>query len=204
MKIKAMWTAFAVLFLAVCAQAQQAKPVIVAEGGSPDDRASARVLYWNTKIDGAAGQFAIDYGRPVWKKAYEDKAKFDAMTNGKVYRLGSNFWTTLVTDLPLNIADKDIAPGVYYLGLDRSKDGNQWSLAFIDPAGVRAAHIDAFNISKAKVDFTAPMTTGNGGAPASKLTITLSYPKDDIRNVTLKISWGTLELTAPIKVTVSE
>ena len=203
MKSRLFWTSLAVL-LAVCAQAQQPKKTIVAEGGSPDDRASARVLYWNTKIDGAAGQFAIDYGRPVWKKAYEDKAKFDGMTNGKVYRLGSNFWTTLVTDLPLNIAGKDVSPGVYYLGLDRSADGNQWSLAFIDPAGVRAGHIDAFNISKAKVDFLAPMTTGQPGPLADKLTITLTYPKDDITNVTMKVAWGTLELTAPIKVTVSE
>ena len=29
------------------AYAQQSKPTIVAEGGQPDDRASARVLYWN-------------------------------------------------------------------------------------------------------------------------------------------------------------
>ena len=31
----------------------------------------------------AAGQFAINYGRPVWKSIYEDPAKFDAMTQGK-------------------------------------------------------------------------------------------------------------------------
>jgi hypothetical protein len=204
MKSRAMWTVLAVLFFTICANAQQTKKTIVAEGGSPDDRASARVLYWNTKIDGAAGQFAIDYGRPVWKKEYEDNVKFDGMTKGKVYRLGSNFWTTLVTDLPLNIAGKDVPPGVYYLGLDRSADGAQWSLAFIDPAGVRAVHLDAFNISRAKVDFLAPMTTAQAGVSASKLTITLTYPKDGINNVTMKVAWGTLELTAPIKVTVSE
>lgn len=84
MKIRTWLTGVGFL-LAVCVQAQQAKPVIIAEGGSrPDDRGSARVLYWNTKLDTAAGQFAINYGRPVWKKGYEDKARFDAMTNGKV------------------------------------------------------------------------------------------------------------------------
>ncbi len=192
------------LFFAVAAQAQQTKKPITAEGGGVDDRGSTRVLYWNSNINGAAGQFAINYGRPVWRKTYEDKAKFDAMTKGKVWRFGSNFWTSLVTDLPLNIGGKDVAPGAYYLGLDRSADGSQWSLAFIDPAGVRAAHIDAFDIQKAKVAFLAPVAQGKPGALASKLTVTLSHPKDDIRNVTLKIAWGTLVLTAPIKVTVSE
>ncbi len=206
MKIRVMLAAVAVgMMLAMSAAAQQQpKKVIDAEGGSPDDRASARVLYWNNKINGAAGQFAIDYGRPVWKKEYDDKAKFDGMTNGKVWRLGSNFWTTLVTDLPLNIAGKDVAPGVYYLGLDRSADGAHWSLAFIDPAPVRAAHIDAFDIKKAKVDFLAPMSTDQAGKMAQKLTITLSHPKDDIKNVTLKVAWGNLALSAPIKATVEE
>jgi len=203
MKIRTCITAVA-MFLAVCAQAQQAKPTIVAEGGSPDDRGSARVLYWNTKADAAAGQFAINYGRPVWKKAYEDKAAFDKMTNGKVWRMGSNFWTTLITDLPINISGKDIHPGTYYLGLHRSEDGAQWSLAFIDPAKVMAANLDAFDIRKAKVDFMTPMTTETAGDTADKLTITMSYANDDIKNVTLKVAWGNLALSAPIKATVSE
>lgn len=204
MKIRTWLTGVGFL-LAVCVQAQQAKPVIIAEGGSrPDDRGSARVLYWNTKLDTAAGQFAINYGRPVWKKGYEDKARFDAMTNGKVWRMGSNFWTTLVTDLPINIAGKDVPPGSYYLGLHRSPDGAQWSLAFINPAGAMATHLDAFDIRKAKVDFLAPMTIVTAAKTAEKLTITLTHPKDDIKNVTLNVAWGNLALSAPIKVTVSE
>jgi len=203
MKIRTCLTAVA-MFLAVCAQAQQAKPVIIAEGGSPDDRGSARVLYWNTKVDDAAGQLAINYGRPVWKKTYEDKTAFDKMTNGKVWRMGSNFWTTLVTDLPISISGKKISPGTYYLGLHRSEDGAQWSLAFINPPKAQAVHLDAFDIRKAKVDFLAPMTTETAGEIADKLTITMSYPKDDIKNVTLKVAWGNLALSAPVKVTVSE
>jgi hypothetical protein len=84
-----------IVLLATAAQAQQAKPIIVAEGGAPDDYASARVLYWNEKTNSAAGEFAINYGRPVWKPVYEDPVKFDALTKGKVWRMGSNFWTNL-------------------------------------------------------------------------------------------------------------
>ncbi len=193
-----------ILLLAVVGMPQQAKPTIVAEGGTPDERASARVLYWNTKADSGVGQLAINYGRPVWKKDYEDPAKFDAMTKGKTWRMGSNFWTALVTDLPLKIGGKSVRPGAYYLGLHRSADGSSWSLAFIDPVAIRRAHLDAFDIRKATASFEAPMTVAKAGSKVDKLTITLSYPKDNIRNVTMKVAWGNLALTTPIEVTVTE
>jgi len=192
------------MLLAASVLAQQSEKRIVAEGGGPDDRASARVLYWNQKADAAAGQFAIDYGRPVWKKAYEDPAQFDKMTNGKVWRMGSNFWTTLSTDLPLTISGKMVPVGVYYLGLQRSADGAQWSLAFIDSAGATKQHLDAFDIRKAKVDFVAPMSVDKAKSTVDKLTVTFSYPHDDFRNVTLKVARGNLALSAPVRVGLAE
>jgi len=203
MKIHSALATFVLLAL-VSAHGQGPKPVVAAEGGQPDDRASARVLYWNTAKDGAAGQFAIDYGRPVWKSVYEDPVKFDQMTKGKVWRMGSNFWTTLDTCLPLKISGKAVAVGYYYLGLHRSDDGSKWSLAFIDPVKVRAARTDAFNIEKAPILFEVPMSIATAAGKPEKLTIELSYPKDNIRKVTLSIMWGSLALTAPIEVTVTE
>jgi hypothetical protein len=193
-----------IVLLATAVQAQQAKPTIVAEGGGPDDCASARVLYWNQKTDSAAGQFAINYGRPVWKQVYEDPAKFDAMTKGKVWRMGSNFWTNFETQLPLSIGGKSVPAGYYYVGMHRSADGSQWSLAFIDPAEVRHAHIDAFEIQKARVKFEAPLSVAKAEGKPERLTITFSYPKDDVKNLTLRVAWGNLALTAPVKVTLSE
>lgn len=198
--MKTRWLLLALpSFLALAAFAQQRPPEIVAEGGTPDDRASARVLYWNTKLDQSAGQFAINYGRPVWKKDYEDSAKFDAMTKGKVWRMGSNFWTALDTSLPLRIAGREVAPGYYFLGLRRSADGAQWSLAFIDPAKVRASRMDGFEVQKAKVEFEAPMTLDKARERVDKLTITLAYPKETPTKVTLRVAWGDLALTAPIE-----
>jgi hypothetical protein len=156
----------------VPAYAQQPKPAIVAERGHVDDRGSARVLYWDTVRNGSAGQFAINYGRPVWESDYEDSARFDGMTKGKIWRMGSNFWTDLDTNVPLN--------------------------------RIRAAHLDAFDIRKAPVIFEVPMSTAKAATKADKLTIELSYPKDNIRKVTLTVAWGTLALTAPIDVTVTE
>ena len=204
MKIHSLLAGVMLLF-ALNAEGQQQGPKIVAEGGTPDDRASVRVLYWNAQTNAAAGQVAIDYGRPVWKKEYNDSAKFDAMTRGKIWRMGSNYWTILDTELPLSIGGKKIPIGFYYLGLHRSEEGSEWSLVFIDPGKARKERLDAFQIEKAPVEFEALISiVGKAETPVDKLTITLSYPKDDIKHVTMRVAWGNLVLSAPIEVVVPE
>ncbi len=190
----------AVVFVSI-AWAQKEKPAMVAEDGGLQERGSARVLYWDTRANTAFGQFAIDYGRPVWRKAYEDPANFGKLTS-KIWRLGSNYWTVLDTQLPLKIGGRDITPGTYNLGLQPSADGKAWSLAFIDPAKVRSARLDAFQIERAAILFSIPVTTEQPASPAEKLTITLTYAKEKPKDVKLTISWGTLQVSAPIEVTV--
>ena len=60
------------------------------------------------------------------------------------------------------------------------------------------------DIRKATAVFEAPMSVAKADSKVDKLTITLSYPKDNVRNVTMKVAWGNLGLTAPIEVTVQE
>lgn len=183
----------------------QQNPKISVEGGSPDDRASARLLYWNNPAHAADGQLAINYGRPVWKKEYDNPSTFDKMTKGQIWRMGSNFWTNLYTDVPVTIGGKSISPGFYFLGMQRSADGSSWNLAFIDPVKVRKSRIDAFDIRKATVDFTAPMTVDSSNSETvEKLTIALANAQDDIRSATLKVAWGHLALTAPVHVAAPE
>ena len=79
------------LLVAGSLRAQQIPPKVAVGGGSPDDRASARLLYWNVPANVAAGQLAINYGRPVWRKEYEDTAKFDAITKGPSLAHGRQF-----------------------------------------------------------------------------------------------------------------
>lgn len=201
---KSFWTVMLVAGLTGSAFAQQAKKGIEPEGGDADDRGSARVLYWDLDRSGSAGQFAVNYGRPVWKKDYEDPAKFDPMTKGKVWRMGSNFWSELDTCLPLKISGKSVGVGLYYLGLRRSEDGSKWSLVFIDPAKIRQMKLDGFEIQKAPILFEAPMSNDKAAAPTEKLTITMSYKKEDFRHVTMKVVWGNLALSAPIEATVSQ
>jgi len=179
-----------------------APPPIVAFGSDSPERGTTRVGFWNTKKDKGAGQFAIDYGRPVWKKDYEDTAKFDAMTKGNVYRLGSNFWTTLDSDMPLNIAGTQIPAGLWYLGLHRSQDGATWTLVFIDPMKARAEHVDASEISRAPIAYKAAMTLEQATESKDKLTIDLVFKRANPKNVTLRIGWGKLQLSAPVQVPV--
>jgi Protein of unknown function (DUF2911) len=182
----------------------QENPKISVEGGGPDDRASARLLYWNNEAHAAAGQLAINYGRPVWRKEYEDPVTFDKITRSRVWRMGSNFWSNLYADVPVTIGGVSVAPGFYFVGLRRSADGAPWSLAFIDPVKARNGRIDAFDIGKAPVELTAPMTQESGGTAAvEKLTITLASG-NDIRNATLRVAWGHLALSAPVHVAVIE
>ena len=178
------------------------KPKIVAFGSDSPERGTTRVGYWNTEKNQGLAQFAIDYGRPVWRPVYEDQAKFDALTKGKVYRLGSNFWTTLDTDVPIKISGVSIPPGSWYLGLYRSEDGASWSLAFIDPAKARAAHVDASEIERAPVEFKAGVKSEAASEMREKLTIDLIMQKDNLKDVTLRIGWGKLQFSAPVEVPV--
>ena len=202
MAILGMTLTLCLMGLAGAQDNKPAPPPIVAFGSDSPERGTTRVGFWNTKKDMGAGQFAIDYGRPVWKKDYEDTAKFDAMTKGKVYRLGSNFWTTLDSDMPLNIAGTTVPAGLWYLGLARSADGATWSLVFIDPMKARAEHIDASEINRATVAYKAPMTLEQATEPKDKLTIDLVFKRANPKDVTLRIGWGKLQLSAPVQVPV--
>jgi hypothetical protein len=203
MKIRLM-IALAWVLCATAAAEQPAKPRFVAEDGAAEERGGARVLYWDTQANTSAGQLAIEYGRPEWKKDYEDPAKFDSFTKGKVWRMGKNFWTLLDTSLPLRISGKRVAPGYYYLGLRRSADGARWTLAFFDPAPLRAARSDGFLINKATMAFEVPVKVESSQQIAPKLTISLAYDEKTPTRVTFKLAWGNFTATAPVEVSLAE
>lgn len=104
--------------------------------------------------------------------------------------------------MPLTIAGKTIPAGSWYLGLHRSADGATWSLVFIDPAKARASHIDASEIKRAPIAFTAPIVIAEAAESKDKLTIDLVFQKGNLKDVTLRIAWGKLLLSAPIQVPV--
>jgi hypothetical protein len=179
---------------------QQQRPNIIAFGSDSPERGTTRVGYWNRAKNQGTGQFAIDHGRPIWKKEYEDAGAFDKMTKGSTWRLGENFWTTFDTDIPLKVGGQSIPIGAWYLGVERSADGAQWNLVFIDPAKARAAHVDASEIQRAPVSFKAPLKFERVNEVAQRLVIGLEFKQQAIRDVTLRIRWGQFQLTAPVEV----
>ena len=184
------------LSLSCAANAQQK---ISAFGSDTLERGTVRVGYWNAEKNTGAGGFFIVYGKPVWKKEYEDAARFDAMTKGNVWRMGSDYWTVLDTNIPLRVSGVTVPVGQWYLGLERSQDGSKWSLVFIDPAKVRMTKLDPSEIGKTKVEFKATMTLEQSNELAEKLTITADLPKTDLKQSRLTISWGKLRLSAPVE-----
>lgn len=185
---------------ALATSAQQQSPKVEAFGSDSPERGTTRVGYWDNVKNGGAGQLAIDYGKPVWRKEYEDTAKFDLMTRGRVWRLGSNFWTALDTDTPIRISGQAVPVGYWFLGLKRSADGATWTLVFIDPQKVKQARLDASEIGKAPIDFEAPITLEKSSETKDRLQVDLVIDKTHIYQPTLKIAWGNMVLTAPIDV----
>ncbi|HEY7544275.1 MAG TPA: DUF2911 domain-containing protein [Blastocatellia bacterium] len=191
--------ALALMISLSAAIAQQKAPAVSAFGSDTLERGTVRVGYWNNEKNTGAGGFFIVYGKPVWKKDYEDAAKFDAMTKGRVWRMGSDYWTVLDTNIPLRIAGTTVPVGQWYLGLERSQDGTTWSLVFIDPAKVRSTRLDPSEINKTKAEFKARMSQEQTDEFAEKLTITADVPKTDLKQSRLTISWGKLRLSAPVE-----
>ncbi len=187
-----------VLAISFCSAAN-AQQKISAFGSDTLERGTVRVGYWNAEKNTGAGGFFIVYGKPVWKKDYEDAAKFDAATRGQVWRMGSDYWTVLDTNIPLRISGVSVPVGQWYLGLERSQDGSKWNLVFIDAAKVRMTKLDPSEIGKAKIEFKAAMTLEQSTELAEKLTMTADVPKTDLKQSRLTISWGRLRLSAPVE-----
>ena len=172
------------------------KAIRVLHGEHLDERASTRILYWNIEADKAQGELVIEYRRNGWMKVHDDAAYFDRMTLGKPWGLGENHWTTLDTNVPLRIGNRHVAAGYYYLGLYRSADGGTWSLIFLDPVKVRQGRPDPLEINEAPHEFIVPMKLEGSSQVSELLAITLSHQKENPPNVTLKVAWGRLQLSA--------
>jgi len=174
--------------------------VVVESEPALGERGLTRIHWWNPQKDVPVAAVSIDFGRPVWNRQLDNPAAFDQLTRGKVWRLGNDYWTTLDTNLPLNIAGRDISIGLWYLGLHRSSDGAAWSLAFIDPVKARSGHMDGHWMDAVPVEFKVPLTVESTNTTMTeKLTIILSAQPDNMRNLNLRIAWGRLHLMRPVR-----
>ncbi len=155
----------------------------------------------------------VDYGRPLLRGRKEifgagaDYGKF-VNADAPVWRAGANNTTRLTTQVPLQIAGKTIAPGVYNVFVDL-KPGN-WTLVLsTQPVQEQFDPNDKVRLSGAtnydeKFDvLRAPMSVRAADVATEQFTIGFTNLSDS--RVTLSMAWdktlATVELTvaAPSK-----
>lgn len=171
------------------------------------ERGYSSISYWTYRDDGVeigGGRVSIEHGKPSWPPALEDEAAFDAATLGKRWRFGNNKWTTLDTQLPLRFGQRTVAPGIYYLVLERG-ERDAWRLGFVDPEAVRSGWIDAWAVqarpAEIPVLFAVPLHYGRG-EKTSELDVTLGLDETDMTRGSLRIDWGPHRLDASFGIAV--
>jgi mannose-6-phosphate isomerase-like protein (cupin superfamily) len=156
------------------------------------ERGSARIFYWFGSS--SAGQLDIHFGRPAWQPAFES---FLTRPSGKRWRLGENFWTTLDTNIPLEIGGVELGIGQYYLVLENSTtDGLR--LIALDPQEIRRQRFDAYEAPKTTGGTAIPLTLEKLEPAAQRLQIALEVDRSEKDHARLLIRFGPHQITAPV------
>lgn len=151
----------------------------------------------------------VDYGRPLLrgrKEIFGTAADYGTFVNAgaPVWRAGANNTTRLTTQVPLQIAGKTIAPGVYNVFVDL-KPGN-WTLVLsTQPVQEKFDPNDKVRLSGStnydpKFDvLRTPMSVRGGDASTEQFTIWFTNVSDT--RATLSMAWdktlATVDVTFP-------
>lgn len=156
-------------------------------------RGSTRIFYWYGPD--SAGQVAIDYGRPRWNGRY---SQFLSKPSARRWRFGENFWTTLDTNMALNVGGVDVPIGAYYCVVQHDAEAGL-QLVLLDPDEVRAQRLDAFEAGKTKGGILIGLQQGSAAVPTGRLEIALEVDRARRDAGTLRIRFGKHELSAAVK-----
>lgn len=169
-------------------------------------RGYSSISYWTYRDDGVeigGGRISVEHGLPAWRSELDNSEAFDRATKGKFYRLGNNKWTTLDTNLTLELGERRVDPGIYYLAVERSTEG-KWALVFVEPNAVHRKLIDSWAFvprpSEVPVMFTVPLEHMLASDLAKELRIELGLEEDDASRGFLRIRWGPHVLTLNMKI----
>ena len=138
----------------------------------------------------------VVYGRPYTKdpKSGEPREIWGKLVPyGKVWRLGSDEATILLTEAPLTLGGVDLQPGAYSLYMLPSEDGpskliinkqvGQWGLTYHEDQDV------------GRVD----MTKEAADKPADQLTLSIEKGKGSNDGI-LRVTWADASYTVPFTV----
>ncbi|HEX5053368.1 MAG TPA: tetratricopeptide repeat protein [Planctomycetota bacterium] len=158
------------------------------------ERRSARVAWFGRA--GSPGQLAIDYQPIPWNAKY-DQALASGEYQGKKWRLGANFWTSLDTSIPLQFGAVEVPAGYYYLTLEQ-RDEKTFVLALHDAAAVKKLKLDAFQAEKLQGGIEVPMSHAVSDEEAKQLAIAVTPDKGSIESGALNIRFGGHVLSAAV------
>lgn len=165
---------------------------------NPGERKSVRVVAFTAT---GVPQVVLSYGVPVWKDEYR-KAIESGKVDGKRWRLGVDAWTTLDTNTEMTIGGKTLAPGLYYLTVERSAKGD-YTLAFNDAAEIRKLRLDAFQCAQTKGGVEVAMVASKTDPSADALAINLEVNEADQASGELSIAFGPYRLAVPYTIKVA-
>jgi len=157
-------------------------------------RAATGLFYWDQAVGGSPGQIFLHYGQPEWKDDYEKLITGDKATT---LRLGSNWWATLDTTMPLTIGQTKVPSGVYYLGLHKTAKG-QWQLMLLDPKEVRKQKAHPGMTPSLTAKLNVDLIYRKVGTSKDKLTISVKPSKSDPKIGSLGIQWNDHYLRAQV------
>lgn len=156
------------------------------------ERGSAFALWYG---DGKSDGFVnVDFGRPEWKDDYT-KALEAGKLDGRRWRLGTNFWTQLDTNLTLTFGDQKVAAGQYYLVMERVKAGDV-RLYFLDAATARQSKQVPFLAEQTTGGIAVPVAHSKADAKAERLTLALETLDAEAGRVALRVHFGEHLFTA--------
>ncbi len=154
-------------------------------------RASSAVTLAPPRVQGQpapkALKITIDYGVPVARGRAVAGALPDDL--GKVWRLGANEATSLVTDVDLDVGGSTVPKGSYSLFAETTKGA--WKLIISTKTGEWGTEYD-----KAMDLVRIPMKERTLSTTEEALVIQL-VPVSDGAKGELRVAWGTLEHSVP-------
>ncbi len=154
---------------------------------APSGRASTTVSLAPPRVEGQpapkASKIVIDYGVPVARGRVVAGALADDL--GKVWRLGANEATSLVTDVDLEIGGSTVPKGSYSLFAETTKGA--WKLIVSKKIGEWGTEYD-----KSMDLVRIPLKERTLSAAQEALVIQL-VPAADGAKGELRFAWGTLE-----------
>jgi len=154
---------------------------------APSGRATTVVTVAPPRVQGQpapkAMKISVDYGVPVARGRAVAGALADDL--GKVWRLGANEATTLVTEVDLVIGSTTVPKGTYSLFAETTKGA--WKLIVSKKTGQWGTEYDAA-MDLARI----PLKSRTLASPVEAFTLQL-IPSNEGAKGELRFAWGTLE-----------